>query len=56
MKGGEGGGEREGRGAGGGERGSNKIIILLIVDCILNFKFAYIHFSFKRLSSYLASD
>lgn len=50
MKGGEGGEEREGRGAGGGERGSNKKIILLIVDCILNFKFAYIHFRFKRLN------
>lgn len=42
--------EGRGRGTGGGERGCNKIIILLIVDCILNFKFTYIHFSFKRLN------
>jgi hypothetical protein len=47
MKGGE--GERWREGGRGGEKGCNKIIILLIVDCILNFKFACIHFSFKSL-------
>lgn len=48
MKGREGGGGKEGEG-GEGKKGCNKIIILLIVDCILNFKFACTHFSLKSL-------